>query len=162
MTCQGWSGSCRPAARRAARITSTPTTPGSSASIPVVGDLVLSFNDETVRRRRPDNGAEPSSPSHEALNLHGSWAATLDQAEAANAVDRLDRQRQSPLADPGYRTGFTGHGTMVMPNSDSPGPTIAHLKGGGPGASDNVSDNDSRLRPTQRDVSRHRDPSELR
>jgi len=86
----------------------------------VVGDLVLSFNDETVRRRRPDDGAEPSSPSHDTLNLHGSWAAALDQAEAANAVDRLDRQRQSPLADPGYRTRFTGHGTMVMPNSGWP------------------------------------------
>jgi hypothetical protein len=60
------------------RMTFAPTTPGSSASIPVVGDLVLSFNDETVRRRRPDDGAEPSSPSHDALNLHGSWAATLD------------------------------------------------------------------------------------
>ena len=60
--------------------------------------------------------AEPGSPSHDALNLLASWAATLDQAEAANAVDGLDRQRQSPLADPGYGTGFTGHGTMVMPS----------------------------------------------
>ena len=42
----------------------------------IVGALILSFDDETVRRRRPDDGAEPSSPSHDALNLHGSWAAT--------------------------------------------------------------------------------------
>ena len=36
------------------------------------------------------------------------------------------------------------------------------VKGGGPGASDKASDNDSKLRPTQRDVPGHRDPSELR
>jgi len=29
----------------------------------------------------------------------------------------FDRHRQSPLADPGCGTGFTGHGTMVMSNS---------------------------------------------
>ena len=33
--------------------------------------------------------AEPGSPSHDALNLLASWAATLDPAEAANAVDGL-------------------------------------------------------------------------
>jgi hypothetical protein len=54
--------------------------------------------------------------------------ARLDQAEAANAMDELDRQRQSPLADPGYGTGFTSQGTMVMSDSGSPGPTIVHLK----------------------------------
>ena len=27
--------------------------------------------------------AEPGSPTHDALNLFASWAATLDQAEAA-------------------------------------------------------------------------------
>lgn len=107
--------------------------------------------------------AEPGSPSHEALNLPANWVARLDQAEAANAMDELDRQRQIPLADPGYGTGSTGHGTMVMPDSGPPGgPAIVHLKGGGPGASHKVSDSDSRLRPTQRDVPRHRDPSELR
>jgi hypothetical protein len=36
----------------------------------------------------------------------------------------LDRQHQSPCADPGYGTGFTSHGTMVMPNLGSPGPAI--------------------------------------
>ena len=33
--------------------------------------------------------AEPGSPSHDALNLVASWAATLDPAEAANAVEGL-------------------------------------------------------------------------
>jgi hypothetical protein len=33
--------------------------------------------------------AEPGSPSHDALNLLASWAATLDQAEAASAVEGL-------------------------------------------------------------------------
>lgn len=33
--------------------------------------------------------AEPGSPSHDALNVLALWAATLDQAEAANAVDGL-------------------------------------------------------------------------
>jgi hypothetical protein len=32
--------------------------------------------------------AEPGSKSEEALNLLGSWAATLDQAEPANVTDR--------------------------------------------------------------------------
>ena len=31
--------------------------------------------------------AEPGSSSHGALNLLASWAATLEQAEAASAVD---------------------------------------------------------------------------
>jgi hypothetical protein len=73
--------------------------------------------------------AEPGSSSHGALNLLASWVATQEQAEAASAADGLDRQRESPLADPGYGTGFTGHGTMVMSNSGSPGPAIVHLKG---------------------------------
>ena len=33
--------------------------------------------------------AEPGSSSHDALNLLASWGATLDQAEAADAVDGL-------------------------------------------------------------------------
>ena len=33
--------------------------------------------------------AEPSSPPHDALNLLARWAATLEQAEAANVVDGL-------------------------------------------------------------------------
>jgi hypothetical protein len=33
--------------------------------------------------------AEPGSPSHDALNLLASWAATLDPAEAASAVEGL-------------------------------------------------------------------------
>ena len=45
--------------------------------------------------------AEPGSPSHGALNLLASWAATLDQAEAANGSTDFDRQRQSSFADPG-------------------------------------------------------------
>ena len=59
---------------------------------PVVGALVLSFDDELSA----DAGltmavytAEPGSSSHDALNLLASWAATLDQAKAANVVDGL-------------------------------------------------------------------------
>ncbi len=66
--------------------------------------------------------AKPGSSAHDALNLLANWAATLDQAEAAKAVDGLGRQRQSPVTDPCYGTGITGHGTMVMPKSGSPGP----------------------------------------
>jgi transcriptional regulator with XRE-family HTH domain len=58
---------------------------------PVVGDLSLSFNRLDLAA---DPGltifaytAEPGSKSEEALNLLGSWAATLDQAEAAHATD---------------------------------------------------------------------------
>jgi hypothetical protein len=64
----------------------------------------------------------------------------------------FDRQWQSPLADPGCGTDLTGQGAMVIPNSGSPEPTIFDLKGSGPGASDKVSDNDSRPWATQRDV----------
>jgi hypothetical protein len=32
--------------------------------------------------------AEPSSRSEEAMNLLGSWAATLDRAESARATDQ--------------------------------------------------------------------------
>jgi hypothetical protein len=80
----------------------------------------------------------------------------------AVSCDGFPLQRHSPLADPGYGTGSTGHGIMVIPNAGSPGSTVAQLKGDGPGASDKVSDNGSRLRSTQRDAPRHRDPSELR
>jgi hypothetical protein len=40
--------------------------------------------------------AAPGSPSHDALNLLTSRAATLDQAEAANAVDGLRRAAAEP------------------------------------------------------------------
>ena len=59
--------------------------------------------------------AEPGSPSQGALKLLASWAATLDQAEAANRIDGLWPAAAEPLADPGYGTEFTGHGTMVVP-----------------------------------------------
>ena len=59
---------------------------------PVVGDLVLSFDGETVRRRRPDDGRLPrratlsiprrAEPARQLV-------ATLNRAEAANAVDGL-------------------------------------------------------------------------
>jgi transcriptional regulator with XRE-family HTH domain len=59
---------------------------------PVVGDLNLTFE---MMELRADAGltiltytAEPGSKSDEALNLLGSWIATLDQAEPANATDR--------------------------------------------------------------------------
>jgi hypothetical protein len=59
---------------------------------PVVGDLDLSFN----RLELPaDHGltiftyaAEPGSRSEEALQLLGSWAATIDPAESARATDQ--------------------------------------------------------------------------
>jgi transcriptional regulator with XRE-family HTH domain len=58
---------------------------------PVVGDLTLTFNRLDLAA---DQGltmftytAEPGSRSEEALNLLGSWAATLDHAEAAPATE---------------------------------------------------------------------------
>ena len=58
----------------------------------VVGGLGLSFEDETVRHAvltMAVHTAEPGSPSHNALNLLASWAATLDPAETANVVNGL-------------------------------------------------------------------------
>jgi transcriptional regulator with XRE-family HTH domain len=59
---------------------------------PVVGELSLSFNRLDVAA---DHGltlfvyaAEPGSRSEEALNLLGSWAATVDAAEPARTTDR--------------------------------------------------------------------------
>src|SRR5439155_22535099 len=59
---------------------------------PVVGDLTLTF--ETMQLIA-DAGlllfvytADPGSKSEEAVNLLASWAATLDEAEPANATDR--------------------------------------------------------------------------
>jgi len=97
MTCQDWSGSCRPAAKRSAPRRAPHNVRFRNTGIkrfhpPVVGALVLSFDDETVRRRRPDDGRlhrRARLPSHDALNLLASRAATLDQAEAASTVDGL-------------------------------------------------------------------------
>lgn len=57
---------------------------------PVVGDLSLTYE---MMELRADSGltiltytAEPGSKSAEALTLLGSWAATLEQAEAADAT----------------------------------------------------------------------------
>src|SRR3954452_6041768 len=59
---------------------------------PVVGDLNLSFNRLDIAA---DHGltlftyaAEPGSRSEEALNLLGSWAATVDLAESARTTDQ--------------------------------------------------------------------------
>jgi hypothetical protein len=59
---------------------------------PVVGELSLSFNRLDVAA---DHGltlftyaAEPGSRSEEALNLLGSWAATVDLAESARTTDQ--------------------------------------------------------------------------
>jgi transcriptional regulator with XRE-family HTH domain len=59
---------------------------------PVVGELSLSFNRLDVAA---DHGltlftyaAEPGSHSEEALNLLGSWAATVDRAESAPTSDK--------------------------------------------------------------------------
>ena len=58
---------------------------------PVVGDLSLTFE---MMELRADTGltivtytAEPGSKSEEALNLLGSWAATLDQADDGPRTD---------------------------------------------------------------------------
>ena len=59
---------------------------------PVVGELSLSFNRLDIAA---DHGltlfayaAEPGSRSEEALNLLGSWAATVDLAESARMTDQ--------------------------------------------------------------------------
>ena len=59
---------------------------------PVVGDLTLSFNRLDLAA---DHGltiftytAEPGSRSEEALNLLGSWAATVDPAESTRATNQ--------------------------------------------------------------------------
>jgi len=59
---------------------------------PVVGELSLSYTRLDIVA---DHGltiftyaAEPGSRSEEALNLLGSWAATVDPAEPARATDR--------------------------------------------------------------------------
>jgi hypothetical protein len=58
----------------------------------VVGELSLSFNRLDLAA---DHGltiftyaAEPGSRSEEALKLLGSWAATIDPAESARAIDQ--------------------------------------------------------------------------
>jgi len=58
---------------------------------PVVGDLSLTFEALDLAAdaglRISAYTAEPGSPSEDALNLLASWAATVDQAEAAEATD---------------------------------------------------------------------------
>jgi transcriptional regulator with XRE-family HTH domain len=57
---------------------------------PVVGDLALAFEalDLTADGLRiTAYTAEPGSPSHDALNLLASWAATIGQAETARTAD---------------------------------------------------------------------------
>ena len=97
VTCQGWSGSCRPAARRSAprraahnvrfhntrirRIHHPSSAPSSWASrMKLPADAILTMAVYT---------AEPGSPSHDALDLLASWTAMVDQAEAANVVEGL-------------------------------------------------------------------------
>ena|SRR6516165_4546166 len=103
------------------------------------------------RRQRRQSG----SPARDALNLLASGAATLDQAEAANAATDFDRQQQSPFADPGYGIGLAGHGTMDI-RTRARRDRRSSVKGRWSlePKSDKVSDNGSRLRPTQRDVPR--------
>jgi transcriptional regulator with XRE-family HTH domain len=58
---------------------------------PVVGDLTLTFEALDLAAdaglRISAYSAEPGTPSHDALNLLASWAATLDRAETARAAD---------------------------------------------------------------------------
>jgi transcriptional regulator with XRE-family HTH domain len=67
------------------------TTAAKHIHHPVVGEVELRFNRLDVAA---DHGltlfayaAEPGSHSEQALNLLGSWAATLDQAQPAGAAD---------------------------------------------------------------------------
>ena len=60
---------------------------------PVVGELSLGFNRLDIAA---DQGltlftyaAEPGSRSEEALNLLGSWAATVDLAESPRTTDQV-------------------------------------------------------------------------
>jgi MmyB-like transcription regulator ligand binding domain len=69
---------------------------------PVVGELSLSYNRLDLAA---DHGltiftyaAEPGSRSEEALNLLGSWAATIDSAESARPTDRSDAERDAQSA----------------------------------------------------------------
>jgi MmyB-like transcription regulator ligand binding domain len=59
---------------------------------PVVGELSLSYNrfDLAADHRLTifTYAAEPGSRSEEALKLLGSWAATVDLAEAEHATDQ--------------------------------------------------------------------------
>ncbi len=58
----------------------------------VVGALIMSLDDELsadAGLTTAVHPAEPGSPPHDALNVLASWATTLEQAEAANAVDGL-------------------------------------------------------------------------
>jgi hypothetical protein len=57
--------------------------------------------------------------------------------------------------DPGYGTGFTGHGTMVMQCLGLAGNSHLAFPNGGLGASDKPSDNGATRRQTQRDAPRH-------
>jgi hypothetical protein len=58
---------------------------------PVVGDFSLTFGALDLAAdaglRISAYTAEPGTPSQDAPNLLTSWAATLDQAEAARATD---------------------------------------------------------------------------
>jgi hypothetical protein len=61
--------------------------------------------------------AEPGSLSHDALNLLALWAATVDQAKAANAVDGLwpaaaEPARRSWLRHRFHRSWHYGHAEL--------------------------------------------------
>jgi transcriptional regulator with XRE-family HTH domain len=59
---------------------------------PIVGDLTLAFEAFDLAAnaglRISAYTAEPGTPSHDALNLLASWAASLDQEERTDAADR--------------------------------------------------------------------------
>jgi hypothetical protein len=94
---------------------------------PVVGGLTLAF---AAMGLAADTGlkisaytAEPGSASEDALNLLASWAATLDQAEAAHATDGprpavAEPARRSPLRHRDHRSRHYGHAAPL----GSPGP----------------------------------------
>lgn len=58
---------------------------------PVVGDLAMAFEALGLTADGlliTAYTAEPGTLSHDALNLLGSWAATIEQAETASVADR--------------------------------------------------------------------------
>ena len=73
-----------------------------------------------------------------------------DRRAANLLAERLREDEEKPVVPPWSCRALA-----------SPGPAIVHFKEG-PGASDKESDNGSRRRQTQHDLSRYRYPSDLR
>lgn len=71
---------------------------------PVVGDITLTFEADLAADaglRINAYTAEPGSPSHDALSLLASWAATLDQTPAVRTTGRGCYPVSPPSGDTG-------------------------------------------------------------